>query len=55
MIAEINEDRGRATADELAATTGAETLFVRTDVRRKEDNEAMIDAAVERGAPSTSW
>ena len=27
--------------------TGSETLFVRTDVRRKEDNEAMIAAAVD--------
>jgi NADP-dependent 3-hydroxy acid dehydrogenase YdfG len=24
-----------------------ETLFVRTDVRRKEDNSVMIDAAIE--------
>ena len=48
VIAEINEDRGRTTADELASSTGAETLFVRTDVGRKDDNEAMIDAAVEQ-------
>ena len=47
VIAELNEERGRATAEEIAANTGAETLFVRTDVRRKEDNLAMIQAAVE--------
>jgi NAD(P)-dependent dehydrogenase (short-subunit alcohol dehydrogenase family) len=47
VIAELNEERGRATADEIAANTGAETLFVCTDVRRKEDNVAMIQAAVE--------
>ena len=48
VIAEIDEERGRTTADELASSTGAETLFIRTDVGRKDDNEAMIDAAVER-------
>src|SRR6476661_10643684 len=48
VIAEIDEDRGRTTADELTSSTGAETLFIRTDVGRKSDNEAMIDAAVER-------
>jgi NAD(P)-dependent dehydrogenase (short-subunit alcohol dehydrogenase family) len=47
LIAELNEERGKATADELASSTGAEVLFVRTDVRRKEDNIAMIDAAVD--------
>ena len=33
LIAEIDDDRGRTAAEELAASTGAETLFVRTDVR----------------------
>jgi len=47
LIAEMNEERGRATADELASDTGAEVQFVRTDVRRKEDNQAMIAAAVD--------
>jgi NAD(P)-dependent dehydrogenase (short-subunit alcohol dehydrogenase family) len=48
VIAEIDEDRGRTTADELASLTGTDTLFLRTDVRRKDDNAAMIDAAIER-------
>src|SRR3954447_25974065 len=48
VIAEIDEDRGRTTAEALTSSTGAETLFIRTDVGRKDDNEAMIDAAVER-------
>jgi NAD(P)-dependent dehydrogenase (short-subunit alcohol dehydrogenase family) len=47
VIAEIDEDRGRATAEELGSDTGVETRFVRTDVRRKEDNSAMIDVAIE--------
>ncbi len=47
VIAELDPERGRATADEIAADTGSEMLFVRTDVRRKEDNEAMISAAVD--------
>ena len=47
VIAELSEETGRATADEIAASTGAETLFVRTDVRRKEDNIAMLTAAVD--------
>jgi NAD(P)-dependent dehydrogenase (short-subunit alcohol dehydrogenase family) len=47
VIAEMNEAKGQATADEIAASTGSETLFVHTDVRRKEDNAAMIAAAVD--------
>lgn len=47
VIAEMNEDLGRATTDEIAAATGAEMLFVRTDVRHKEDNIAMLQAAVQ--------
>ncbi len=47
VIAEMNEDLGRATTDEIAASTGAEMLFVRTDVRRKDDNIAMLEAAME--------
>jgi len=47
LVAEMNEAKGRATADELASTTGAETRFVHTDVRRKQDNAAMIAAAVD--------
>jgi NAD(P)-dependent dehydrogenase (short-subunit alcohol dehydrogenase family) len=47
VVAELNEERGRAAADEIAAATGAETLFVRTDVRHKEDNQAMIATAID--------
>ena len=47
VIAEMNETLGRATAESIAADTGAETLFVHTDVRRKEDDQAMITAAVD--------
>ena len=62
-IAEMDETRGRATADALAAGTGNETLFVRTDVRRKEDNVEMIAHAVDasgtrgraRGRSRRTW
>jgi len=47
VIAEMNETQGRATADSIAADTGSKTLFVHTDVRRKEDNKAMIAAAID--------
>jgi NAD(P)-dependent dehydrogenase (short-subunit alcohol dehydrogenase family) len=47
VVAELNEDRGRAMAEEIGSATGSEMLFVRTDVRRKEDNAAMIDAAID--------
>src|SRR5438874_31009 len=47
VIAELDERRGRATAEELTSATGAETLFVHTDVRRKEDNVDMIGQAVD--------
>lgn len=44
LLAEIDEERGRAVADEL----GAAAAFLRTDVARKEDVRAMIDAARDR-------
>src|SRR5262245_4687306 len=47
VIAELDESRGRTTAEELTANIGAETLFIRTDVRRKEDNISMVAAAVD--------
>jgi len=45
LIAELDEARGAAMADELAH--GTDARFVRTDVGRKEDNRAMIQAAVD--------
>src|SRR5579862_3050994 len=42
VIAERDEERGAALAEELS-----EARFVPTDVRRKEDNQAMIRAAVD--------
>lgn len=48
VIAELNAELGAATAARLAEETGAQTLFVRTDVGSKADNQAMIDAAVDR-------
>ena len=47
LVAEINEANGQAASDELIAG-GGDALFLRTDVRSKPDNLAMIAAAVER-------
>jgi NAD(P)-dependent dehydrogenase (short-subunit alcohol dehydrogenase family) len=47
LIAEIDEDQGRAVAAALTADTGADAQFIRADVGRKEDNEAMIAAAID--------
>ncbi len=48
VVAELSEASGPAVAEELAADFGAEALSVKTDVGVKEDNLAMIAAAVER-------
>ncbi|HZN42842.1 MAG TPA: SDR family NAD(P)-dependent oxidoreductase, partial [Actinomycetota bacterium] len=47
VVAELNEVNGAATAEELAKEFGTEARFVHTDVRRKEDNVAMVAAAVD--------
>jgi NAD(P)-dependent dehydrogenase (short-subunit alcohol dehydrogenase family) len=47
VVAEIDETLGRAAADALAAESGNDARFVRTDVGRKADNEAMVAAAVD--------
>ena len=43
LIAELDPDRGEAVADEL----GDAALFLRTDVRHKDQVEAMVAAAVD--------
>jgi len=45
VIAELDEERGAAMAEELGH--GTDARFVRTDVGRKEDNQAMIQAALD--------
>lgn len=45
VIAEYKEDTGKSTAAEIEADFGAQALFVRTDVTKKEDVLAMVDAA----------
>jgi NAD(P)-dependent dehydrogenase (short-subunit alcohol dehydrogenase family) len=47
VVAEIDETLGRAAADALVAESGNDARFVRTDVGRKADNEAMVAAAVD--------
>lgn len=45
LVAELNEETGARVAKELEAL-GARALFLRTDVSKKADVQAMIDAAV---------
>lgn len=45
IVAELNEESGRCVAEELAAL-GGRARFVRTDVSRKADVQAAVDAAV---------
>lgn len=47
IVAEISESRDRIVTDELAAAYGGNAAFIRTDVRRKGDNVAMINTAVD--------
>jgi NAD(P)-dependent dehydrogenase (short-subunit alcohol dehydrogenase family) len=48
VVAEIDEERGRAVADELGREFGVEAAFLATDATRQADNEAMVAAAVDR-------
>ncbi|SNR99224.1 SDR family oxidoreductase [Actinomadura mexicana] len=45
VIADLNEDRGKALADELGG------VFVKTDVSSEEQVQAAVQAAVDSGAP----
>jgi NAD(P)-dependent dehydrogenase (short-subunit alcohol dehydrogenase family) len=47
VIAEINAETGRATAQEIEGA-GGEALFVRTDVAEEAEVRAMVEAALER-------
>lgn len=44
IVAEINEEKGREAA--AALSQGGRAIFLKTDVTKKADNEAMIAAAV---------
>lgn len=44
-VADINDERGKATADEIQAG-GSRAVFRHTDVTRKEDLDALVGAAV---------
>ena len=48
VIAELDETRGKAIAEEVNEKSGGEAAFIRTDVGKKEDNLAMVEFAVER-------
>lgn len=48
VICDIDEPQLRATAAEISAATGAETLGVRADVTDKNDCFRLVEAAVER-------
>lgn len=47
VLADFNEEQGRAVTDEIVAT-GAEALFVKTDISKSDEVEAMVAAAVKR-------
>lgn len=47
MLADIAEEEGRATAEEIRRD-GGEAEFMRVDVAKREENERLIDACVER-------
>jgi len=47
VLVDINDDWGRSTADALGER-GFEVLYAKTDVRRSDQVNAMVDAAVER-------
>lgn len=47
MLADIAEEEGRATADEIRRG-GGDAEFMRIDVAEREENERLIDACVER-------
>ena len=46
VVDDLNEVRGQQVIDEIR-WAGGEAAFVRADVGRREDNEAMVDACVE--------
>ena len=48
LVADIDDDKGAAVADELVRDFGAEAEFLHTDATAKTDNEAMVGRAVER-------
>src|SRR5258708_38342058 len=47
LVAELNPDRGKAVAEQLADEFGADVRFVHTDVAVKDSVRAMIEAARE--------
>ncbi|MCV6822984.1 MULTISPECIES: SDR family oxidoreductase [Halocynthiibacter] len=51
VIAELNEDKGRDAAEQIASETGAETLFVKTDISKTQSVTAMHAAVLERFGP----
>ena len=48
VVAEYNEPLGRQAAEELERDFGAEALFTHTDVRHKDQNYDMVQAALGR-------
>jgi len=48
LVAEIDDAKGAAVAEELTRDFGTEAEFLHTDATLKPDNHAMVDRAVER-------
>jgi NAD(P)-dependent dehydrogenase (short-subunit alcohol dehydrogenase family) len=47
LVAELDAENGARVAEELTRDFGAEARFIKTDVGQRDDNVAMIDAAVD--------
>jgi NAD(P)-dependent dehydrogenase (short-subunit alcohol dehydrogenase family) len=47
IVADLNEETGRETAETIRAGSG-DSCFVRTDVSRVEDTQRMVDTALEK-------
>jgi len=48
VLADVQEDKGKKAASEIASATKSETLFVRCDVSKPQDVEQLIAATIER-------
>lgn len=47
-IVDINEEKAKATADEIAQATGQKVIAVKTDVTDPEEVEAMVNTVVDQ-------
>lgn len=48
LIADVQEERGKETAESIRQGFGVESIFCKTDVTKEEDVKRMVQTAVER-------